>query len=57
MGSKDIKEKSNKKRKSTHSKGKSEKVKKTKTLKMKATVKAGLKSQELPTLLTTIWRM
>ena len=29
----------------------------TKTLKMKATVKAGLKSQELPTLLTTIWRM
>ena len=27
MGSKDIKEKSNKKRKSTHSKGKSEKVK------------------------------
>lgn len=30
MGSKDIKEKSNKKRKSTHSKGKSEKVKKTK---------------------------
>ena len=29
----------------------------TKTLKMKATVKAGLRSQELPTLLTTIWRM
>ena len=28
-----------------------------KTLKMKATVKAGLRSQELPTLLTTIWRM